>query len=65
MTTTYQIVGKLMGEAIAAELDWDIFWFSHHSLANSCIRCGREYKGRTRGWLMRHYRMTGHWRETT
>jgi len=58
-----QIVGTLMGEAIGKEMDFDIFWLLHHSYSNSCIRCGRAYRGRTRGWLIRHYRRTGHWRQ--
>ena len=61
----YQTVGKRMGEAISAHLDFQIFWLLHHGVYNSCIRCGREYKGKTRGWLIRHYRITGHWREAT
>ncbi len=58
-----QALGQQLGQALADKMDFDIFWAMHHSLSNSCILCGRKYKGQTRGWLMRHYRRTGHWRQ--
>ena len=62
---TLEFAGRLMGEAIAGRMDFDIWWAAHHSMSNSCIHCGRRYKGRTRGWLVRHYKRIGHWREAT
>ena len=58
-----QAIVEKVGEAIAATMDWDVFWFTHHYRVGdkTCIRCNRAYKHR--GWLMRHYKKTGHWKQ--
>ena len=64
MTTVLEMMGKRMGDAIGAKRDWDLFWYTHHYMItypSACIRCGKEYH--RLGWLKRHYKKTGHWKE--
>lgn len=53
-------VGKLMGDAMAKQQEFDFWWAFQNRSKHACASCGRWYGDP--GWLRRHYEKTGHWR---
>ena len=61
----YADLTQHMGKAIADEMDFQLFWMTVRFTQDepTCSHCDRAYK--QWGWLLRHYKRTGHWREAT
>ncbi len=60
---TLELAGRQMGKAIAERMEFDMWLWALQPPYDTCISCGKHYK--RHGWMTRHYRITGHWKEAT